>query len=465
MSNSGRYCITEAIPEVKESCWGFWLCKGVYGFNEGSSNDAFDRMSTCCTLIFNSLLAGVPRQARSPAASASWFERLLLCTRWARWHFASRPKNRWSPFSSFSDACYFLQFVSQVQCMHIYIFSNFFGNWSIHCIVLCMCGKPEDRALWIFRGHAACSRGLAKNWNAQRVPWAWKWGTIDDLALFEGWGNSTWYYELECWSQKANQYYHSQRVHWRNCFSDWNCRPVCRDHGPLPTKLFIQTRYANFLFEGDVERLMPHLERAMEVLPQVGEVGLREGVIRNRCVGCRWRGIWLYTIVHSSYPWATWLAVPFFWCWFFLSDVLFILARRYEDSSEWSNDVASGWQPFGRPCARMGHCTQLLVGLRWAGEPSSNKGIGCVPKAALQKRSFGQAGRLNHESTRRCFDKDWTQASDSCSCMQLPYFPISSKLRSYGIAHSAGLSRYLSERWANPSFGKILSKIRSTGCG
>ena len=32
-------------------------------------------------------------------------------------------------------------------------------------------------------------------------------------------------------------------------------------------------RYANFLFEGDVERLMPHLERAMEVLPQVGEVG------------------------------------------------------------------------------------------------------------------------------------------------------------------------------------------------
>lgn len=122
MSNSGRYCITEAIPEVKESCWGFWLCKGVYGFNEGSSNDAFDRMSTCCTLIFNSLLAGVPRQARSPAASASWFERLLLCTRWARWHFASRPKNRWSPFSSFSDACYFLQFVSQVQCMHIYIY-------------------------------------------------------------------------------------------------------------------------------------------------------------------------------------------------------------------------------------------------------------------------------------------------------------------------------------------------------
>ena len=80
MSNSGRYCITEAIPEVKESCLGFWLCKGVYGFNEGSSNDAFDCegssndafdcegsshdafdcMSTCCTLISNSLLAGVP---------------------------------------------------------------------------------------------------------------------------------------------------------------------------------------------------------------------------------------------------------------------------------------------------------------------------------------------------------------------------------------------------------------------
>eukprot|EP00913_Durusdinium_trenchii_P027742 g26015.t1 len=33
--------------------------------------------------------------------------------------------------------------------------------------------------------------------------------------------------------------------------------------------------YANFLFEGDVERLMPHLERAMEVLPQVGEVGMK----------------------------------------------------------------------------------------------------------------------------------------------------------------------------------------------
>lgn len=28
--------------------------------NEGSSHDAFDCMSTCCTLIFNSLLAGVP---------------------------------------------------------------------------------------------------------------------------------------------------------------------------------------------------------------------------------------------------------------------------------------------------------------------------------------------------------------------------------------------------------------------
>ena len=32
-------------------------------------------------------------------------------------------------------------------------------------------------------------------------------------------------------------------------------------------------RYSNFLFEGDVERLMPHLERAMEILPQFGEVG------------------------------------------------------------------------------------------------------------------------------------------------------------------------------------------------
>ena len=32
-------------------------------------------------------------------------------------------------------------------------------------------------------------------------------------------------------------------------------------------------RYANFLFEGDVERLMPHLERAMEIVPQFGEVG------------------------------------------------------------------------------------------------------------------------------------------------------------------------------------------------
>ena len=86
--------------------------------------------------------------------------------------------------------------------MHAHIFSKFLGNWAIHGIVLCMCGNPEDRALWIFRGHAACSRGLAKNWNAQRVPWAWKWGTIDDLPLFEGWGflwNSTWYYELLDW--------------------------------------------------------------------------------------------------------------------------------------------------------------------------------------------------------------------------------------------------------------------------
>eukprot|EP00931_Biecheleriopsis_adriatica_P056226 TRINITY_DN33309_c0_g1_i1.p1 TRINITY_DN33309_c0_g1~~TRINITY_DN33309_c0_g1_i1.p1 ORF type:complete len:882 (-),score=165.44 TRINITY_DN33309_c0_g1_i1:45-2690(-) len=33
--------------------------------------------------------------------------------------------------------------------------------------------------------------------------------------------------------------------------------------------------HANFLFEGDVERLMPHLERAMEILPQVGEVGMK----------------------------------------------------------------------------------------------------------------------------------------------------------------------------------------------
>jgi len=33
--------------------------------------------------------------------------------------------------------------------------------------------------------------------------------------------------------------------------------------------------YANFLFEGDVERLMPHLERAMEILPQVSEVGMK----------------------------------------------------------------------------------------------------------------------------------------------------------------------------------------------
>ena len=302
MSNSGRYCITEAIPEVKESCWGFWLCKGVYGFNEGSSHDAFDCegsshdafdcMSTCCTLISNSLLAGVPWQARSPAASASWFERLLLCTRWARWHFASRPKVLFGCLL-FPPIC-----ISGPMHAHTYVFSKFLGNWSIQGIVLCMCGSPEDRALWIFRGHAACSGGLAKNWNAQRVTWAWKWGRIDDLPLFEGWGflwNSTWYYELldwlgdlytvavlvryvqvECWSQKANQYYHSQRVHWRNCFSDWNCRPVCRDHGPLPTKLFIQTRYANFLFEGDVERLMPHLERAMEVLPQVGEVGRGE---------------------------------------------------------------------------------------------------------------------------------------------------------------------------------------------
>ena len=67
---------------------------------------------------------------------------------------------------------------------YIYIFSKFLGNWSTHGIVLCMCGNPEDRALWIFRGHAACSRGLAKNGNAQRVPWAWKWGTIDDEYHF-----------------------------------------------------------------------------------------------------------------------------------------------------------------------------------------------------------------------------------------------------------------------------------------
>lgn len=33
--------------------------------------------------------------------------------------------------------------------------------------------------------------------------------------------------------------------------------------------------YSNFLFEGDVERLMPHLERAMEILPQFGEVGMK----------------------------------------------------------------------------------------------------------------------------------------------------------------------------------------------
>lgn len=33
--------------------------------------------------------------------------------------------------------------------------------------------------------------------------------------------------------------------------------------------------HANFLFEGDVERLMPHLERAMEILPQVSEVGMK----------------------------------------------------------------------------------------------------------------------------------------------------------------------------------------------
>lgn len=40
-------------------------------------------------------------------------------------------------------------------------------------------------------------------------------------------------------------------------------------------KTGMPNEYANFLFEGDVERLMPHLERAMEVLPQVGEVGMK----------------------------------------------------------------------------------------------------------------------------------------------------------------------------------------------
>jgi dimethylglycine dehydrogenase len=37
----------------------------------------------------------------------------------------------------------------------------------------------------------------------------------------------------------------------------------------MPTKL------SNFLFSGDVDRLMPHLERAMELVPCTGEVGLK----------------------------------------------------------------------------------------------------------------------------------------------------------------------------------------------
>lgn len=50
---------------------------------------------------------------------------------------------------------------------------------------------------------------------------------------------------------------------------------------------FPSLRYANFLFEGDVERLMPHLERAMEVLPQVGEVGAewRKGLVKDGTLG------------------------------------------------------------------------------------------------------------------------------------------------------------------------------------
>ncbi|CAJ1457283.1 unnamed protein product [Effrenium voratum] len=40
-------------------------------------------------------------------------------------------------------------------------------------------------------------------------------------------------------------------------------------------KTGMPNEYANFLFEGDVDRLMPHLERAMEILPPLAEVGMK----------------------------------------------------------------------------------------------------------------------------------------------------------------------------------------------
>jgi len=44
--------------------------------------------------------------------------------------------------------------------------------------------------------------------------------------------------------------------------ADWRIAGMPRDH-------------SNFLFDGDVDRLLPHLERAMELVPQTAEVGLK----------------------------------------------------------------------------------------------------------------------------------------------------------------------------------------------
>eukprot|EP00438_Fugacium_kawagutii_P013599 Skav223060 [mRNA] locus=scaffold1069:426018:443941:+ [translate_table: standard] len=64
--------------------------------------------------------------------------------------------------------------------------------------------------------------------------------------------------------------------------------------------------YANFLFEGDVERLMPHLERAMEVLPQVGEVGGMKTVLNGPTM-------WPADGNHLVGPAPEWDAAPNFW--------------------------------------------------------------------------------------------------------------------------------------------------------
>ena len=211
---SGRYCITEAIPEVKESWagrfglwklgvfrwlqWRFWKNVVIYLIANcmiiHAPHDIWLNVVnlmwwyTCFIFISNSLLAGVPWQAWSPAASASWFERLLLCTRWAWWHFASWPKKRWSPF-----VVLFGCFPFPPICISGPMYIFFQISWQLSnsilfqhvCMAFCFC---QGSGLMNIQRPCSLLQRTGEELECPTSPWAWKWGRITIHLL--GGGNS-----------------------------------------------------------------------------------------------------------------------------------------------------------------------------------------------------------------------------------------------------------------------------------